>query len=65
MLLFFYYMIKLHQQTNMGGEREVVSDARYRRRLNLVTRALMAICGKNMENRLLTQEAVLRVSNEY
>ncbi|XP_045593845.1 phosphatidylinositol 4-phosphate 3-kinase C2 domain-containing subunit alpha isoform X2 [Procambarus clarkii] len=47
-------------QTNMGGEREVVSDARYRRRLNLVTRALMAICGKNMENRLLTQEAVLR-----
>ncbi|XP_042231376.1 phosphatidylinositol 4-phosphate 3-kinase C2 domain-containing subunit alpha-like isoform X2 [Homarus americanus] len=47
-------------QTNMGGEREVVSDARYRRRLNLVTRALMAICGKNIENRLLTQEAVLR-----
>ncbi|XP_069950780.1 phosphatidylinositol 4-phosphate 3-kinase C2 domain-containing subunit beta-like isoform X2 [Cherax quadricarinatus] len=47
-------------QTNMGGEREVVSDARYRRRLNLVTRALMAICGKNMENRLLTQEAILR-----
>ncbi|XP_068208822.1 phosphatidylinositol 4-phosphate 3-kinase C2 domain-containing subunit beta isoform X4 [Palaemon carinicauda] len=47
-------------QTNMGGEREMVSDARYRRRLNLVTRALMAICGKNMENRLLTQEAILR-----
>ncbi|XP_063885765.1 phosphatidylinositol 4-phosphate 3-kinase C2 domain-containing subunit beta-like isoform X1 [Scylla paramamosain] len=47
-------------QTNMGGEREVVSDARYRRRLNLVTRALMAVCGKNMENRLLKQEAVLR-----
>lgn len=47
-------------QTNMGGEREVLSDARYRRRLNLVTRALMAICGKNMENRLLTQEAALR-----
>ncbi|KAK7070689.1 Phosphatidylinositol 4-phosphate 3-kinase C2 domain-containing subunit alpha [Halocaridina rubra] len=47
-------------QTNMGGEREVVSDARYRRRLNLVTRALMAICGKNMQNRLLTQEAILR-----
>lgn len=49
-------------QTNMGGERELVSDARYRRRLNLVTRALMAICGKNLENRLLTQEAILRVS---
>ncbi|XP_063588936.1 phosphatidylinositol 4-phosphate 3-kinase C2 domain-containing subunit alpha-like [Penaeus indicus] len=47
-------------QTNMGGERELVSDARYRRRLNLVTRALMAICGKNLENRLLTQEAILR-----
>lgn len=47
----------------MGGEREVVSDARYRRRLNLVTRALMAVCGKNMENRLLKQEAVLRVSS--
>lgn len=47
----------------MGGEREVLSDARYRRRLNLVTRALMAICGKNIENRLLTQEAILRVSS--
>ncbi|KAK3877587.1 hypothetical protein Pcinc_017702 [Petrolisthes cinctipes] len=47
-------------QTNMGGEREVVSDARYRRRLNLVTRALMAVCGKNMEDRLLSQEARLR-----
>ncbi|XP_076040725.1 phosphatidylinositol-4-phosphate 3-kinase catalytic subunit Pi3K68D isoform X2 [Oratosquilla oratoria] len=47
-------------QTNMGGVREVVSDARYSRRLNLVTKALMRICGKNMENRLLTQEAVLR-----
>lgn len=48
-------------QTNMGGERELVSDARYRRRLNLVTRALMSVCGKNMESRLLSQEAVLRV----
>ncbi|CAL4157282.1 unnamed protein product, partial [Meganyctiphanes norvegica] len=47
-------------QTNMGGEREVVSDARYTRRLHLVTRTLMAICGKNMETRLLTQELMLR-----
>ncbi|RXG58727.1 Phosphatidylinositol 4-phosphate 3-kinase C2 domain-containing subunit beta [Armadillidium vulgare] len=52
-------------QTSMGGEREVLADARYTRRLNMVTRALMKICGKNLENRLLRQEAVLRVSFHF
>ena len=58
--LYWLFNQCLPQQTSMSGVRDVVLDCRYRRRLQLITKTLLVICGSKLEKRLLSQEALLR-----
>ena len=51
----------LPQQTNVSGnDTGDQVEARYRRRLELISRGLMILCGNELEKKLLSQEALLR-----
>ena len=54
----------LHQCLPADGERPSVTEARYLRRLTVLQRALRSTCGRNMLGRFLSQEVLLRVSEE-
>ena len=52
----------LHQCLPADGGEPSVTEARYRRRLTVLQRALRSTCGQNMLSRFLSQEVLLRVS---